>query len=328
MKRTIFIYLSFLLISLSFVHIAYAQSLITPEEYQLNLYKAKVLEIEEIPSGVSSGANIIQLVQIEILNKELKGTVTQIRNTLSGNPAYDIELKKGTLVSVHKEQLGSGETLFFLMGYERTNYIMQIVGIFIICLIVIGGIKGVKAIVSLAVTIFLVIYMLIPLLLKGYNPILVSVLTCGLAAIVALIIIAGWNTKSQSAIIGTVTGIMVGGLLAYGYGIMAKLTGFDSTEAQMLLYLPQQIEFDYRGLLFAGILLGALGAAMDVSISISSALTELFEKDPKLTFKGIMGHGMNIGRDIMGTMANTLILAYTGGGPLYDFSFYRTKQIL
>ncbi len=288
-----------------------AQNQIMSEEYHLDLYKARVTKIKQIVEDVASG-NKTQIAEIKIINKEHKGMVTEVTNTMTGNSLYDIELKKGILVSIHKEQWESGEVFFYVIGYERVNYVMQIIGIFLIALILIGGRKGIKAIVALSVTIFLVLYVLIPLLLKGHNPTLVSIAVCALATVITLTIIAGFNKKSLSAIIGTVGGLMIGGSLAYFYGVAAKLTGFSSAEAQMLMYLPERIEFDYRGLLFCGIIIGALGAAMDVSISIASALTEIWEKDANLSFRQMVKHGMNIGRDIMGTMANTLILAYTG----------------
>lgn len=292
------------------IPIAYAQQNTIPEEYQLNIFKAKILSVEEIHYSADSKT---QIAQIEVLNRELKGTIAEVRNTLTGNPVYDIDLKDGRLVTVHMEEWENGNIYFYVLGYERSNYILQVIGIFLVSLILIGGKKGLKAIVALGVTILLVIYLLIPLLLRGFNPIPISILVCALSSFITLTIIAGWNKKSISAIIGTVAGLVVGGLVAYIYGIVARLTGFNSAEAQMLLYIPDRIELDYRGLLFSGILIGALGAAMDVSISISSALSELYDQDPKLSFKQIINHGMNIGRDIMGTMANTLVLAYAGG---------------
>jgi uncharacterized membrane protein len=285
-----------------------------PEEYQLNLYKAKVLTIKDVIVDSIDEDNTIttQIAEVKIYNKEYKGLITEVRSTLTGNPIYDITLKEGQMISVHAELNNDDSISFYVIGYERSNYILQLIIIFLLCLIILGGIKGLKAIIALSITILLILYVLIPLLLKGYNPIVISVVVCAIATLITLTIIAGFNKKSTSAILGTVGGLLIAGIIAFLYGILAKLTGFNSAEAQMLLYLPEQIAFNYKGLLFAGIIIGALGAVMDVSISISSALTEIEKENPKIKINELFNHGMTIGRDIMGTMANTLILAYTG----------------
>ncbi len=283
---------------------------VIPEEYQLDLYKARVLEIKDII--VHSEEHIVQIAEIKILNRDYKDRIYEVRSTLTGNPVYDIELKKGSLLSVHAEERDNGEVSFYIISYERSNSIIQLLVIFLLCLFIIGRWKGIKAVIALSIIILLILYILIPLLLKGYNPILVSVVVCAVATIITLTITAGFNKKASAAIIGTIGSLIVGGLIAYIYGFIAKLTGFSSSDAQMLLYLPNQVDFDFKGLLFAGIIIGALGACMDVSISISSALTEMQKENPHMSFKKLAQSGFNIGRDIMGTMINTLILAYTG----------------
>lgn len=279
-------------------------------------FRARVIEITENKEQVYEEAGIViktQTADVKILNKQYKGEVVEVINNMSGNPAYDIVLKKGNLITVAMESGPEGEQFFYVTGYERTRYIYQITGIFLALLIVIGGWKGLKSVVSLGVTFILIIFVMIPLLLRGISPIMVSVGICAAATIITMMIIAGVNMKSFSAILGTIGGITIGGSFAYLYGALSNLTGLSSMEAQMLMYIPQDIQFDFRGLLFAGILIGALGAAMDVSMSIASALTEMYNKVGYLSFKEVMKHGMNIGKDIMGTMSNTLILAYTGG---------------
>ena len=280
-----------------------------PEEYQLNLYSAKIIEIKDT---LVSGDIRTQIAEIKILNKDLKGQIFEVRNDLTGNEIYDVILKENRKISVHIEEKDN-ELNAYVVGYERSGSLFQILLIFVILLFLIGGFKGLKAIISLAITIFLILFLLVPLLLNGYNPIAVSVLTCTLASIITFLIISGYNKKTASAIIGTVGGLLIGGLIAYFYGTSAKLTGFSSSDAQMLLYLPNQIAIDFRGLLFAGIIIGALGACMDVSISIASALSEIQKENPTISIKKLMKSGFNIGKDIMGTMINTLILAYTGG---------------
>ena len=314
MKRLSILFITVVILVCA-VNTSFADEATMSEEPVIETYRAKVLKIESIKEEYPE-ANITlikQKVDARILNGGLKGEIVEAENNMSGNPAYDIELKEGDIISLGMEQGENGERLFHVKGYERTRYVYQLIGIFLVLLVIAGGWKGLKSIVSLGVTIGLVFYVMIPLLLKGISPIFISIGVCAAATIITMIVITGWNKKSLAAIIGTIGGITAGGGIAYLYGLLAQLTGLSEVEAQMLLDIPQQVKFDFRGLLFAGILIGALGAAMDVSVSIASALTELIQKDRNLTFRQILKHGMNIGKDIMGTMSNTLILAYTGG---------------
>lgn len=314
MKRLSILFITVVILVCA-VNTSFADETTMSEEPVIETYRAKVLKIESIKEEYPE-ANITlikQKVDARILNGGLKGEIVEAENNMSGNPAYDIELKEGDIISLGMEKGEQGENLFHVRGYERTRYVYQLIGIFLVLLVIAGGWKGLKSIVSLGVTIGLVFYVMIPLLLKGISPIFISIGVCAAATIITMIVITGWNKKSLAAIIGTIGGITAGGGIAYLYGLLAQLTGLSEVEAQLLLDIPQQVKFDFRGLLFAGILIGALGAAMDVSVSIASALTELIQKDRNLTFRQILKHGMNIGKDIMGTMSNTLILAYTGG---------------
>ena len=136
---------------------------------------------------------------------------------------------------------------------------------------------------------------------------------CILIIAVTLLIISGFNKKTLSAIIGTAGGVLIAGIIALIVGSAAKLTGFGDDESQMLMYIPQNITFDFRGLLFAGILIGTMGATMDVGMSIASAMHEIKENSPNIKTSALFKAGMNVGRDAMPTMSNTLILAYAGG---------------
>ena len=177
----------------------------------------------------------------------------------------------------------------------------------------IGELKGIKAIVTLGLTAVIITKIFFPLILAGNDPIIVSILLCICIIIVTLFIIGGINRKNISAIIGTTGGVLLAGALALTFGLMTRLTGLGNQEAQMLQFIPQEISFNFQGLLFAGIIIGALGAVMDVGISIASAINEVKVATPGIKTKGLIKAGMNVGRDIMGTMSNTLILAYTGG---------------
>jgi len=265
-------------------------------------------EIEERPEDYFS----VQNVTLRIDSGKFKGDIHEIENVLSDHAYYDIIVEEGQRVSLMIEEYPDGGYNVYISDYYRINSIIYLLGAFVVLVVLIGGPKGVKSLISLGVTISAVLFVMLPLILKGINPILVSVITAVLVTIVTIVLVAGFNHKSLSAIAGTSIGVIVAGVISYIVGNQASLSGLSAEEATMLMYIPQGIQFNFRHLLFAGIIMGALGAAMDVGISIASAIDEIHKANPRLSARRLFRSGMNVGKDVMGTMVNTLILAYTG----------------
>jgi uncharacterized membrane protein len=265
-------------------------------------------EIEERPEDYFS----VQNVTLRIDSGKFKGDIHEIENVLSDHAYYDIIVEEGQRVSLMIEEYPDGGYNVYISDYYRINSIIYLLGAFVVLVVLIGGSKGVKSLISLGVTISAVLFVMLPLILKGINPILVSVITAVLVTIVTIVLVAGFNHKSLSAIAGTSIGVIVAGVISYIVGNQASLSGLSAEEATMLMYIPQGIQFNFRHLLFAGIIMGALGAAMDVGISIASAIDEIHKANPRLSARRLFRSGMNVGKDVMGTMVNTLILAYTG----------------
>ncbi|SET05825.1 Uncharacterized membrane protein [Natronincola peptidivorans] len=276
--------------------------------------RAKVLTVEEFQDPDLGNDFFIEnmLVTLEILSGEYKGQQFQSIHSLTGNFTYDIIVEPGDTVLVAIEDFGDGSLEIYISEYARDRYIYMILAVFGILVILIGGFKGVKTIITLILTIGLILKVLLPGLLAGYNPILLTIAISFLVTVVTILLVGGTNRKSYAAIIGVLGGVFIAGILAYVVGTQVRLTGLSSQEATMLMYIPQGVNFDFRGLLFAGIIMGALGAVMDVGMSIASSMEEIRNANPTMSSKALIMSGMNVGKDIMGTMANTLILAYTG----------------
>ena len=151
---------------------------------------------------------------------------------------------------------------------------------------------------------------------KGYNAILVSVGTCFVITVLTFAVIGGWNKKTISAALGTIGGVVLAGIIASIVSYLAKLSGGGKEEAIMLSVAATNVTFNFRHLLFAEIIVSALGACMDVGMSIASSLSELKMKKPDMTAKELFKSGMNIGGDMIGTMTNTLILSFIGSSLL------------
>lgn len=269
----------------------------------------------------------IQYVMLKITSGKYKDEVVEIENGLSNNEIYDIIVKPGDNVVLIIDEYDDGHIDVFISDYYRSNYIVYLLILFIGLVIFIGKGKGVKAVLSLSFTVFSVLKILLPFMLKGVNPIPLSILISIIVTIVTIFLVSGVNYKSISAIIGTTVGVVIAGGISYFVGNQIHLTGLSAEEATHLMYIPQEIIFNFRNLLFAGIILGSLGAIMDVGMSISSSIEEIHNANNSLSRKELFSSGMNVGKDVMGTMTNTLILAYTGSSIplLLVFMAYETS---
>ena len=288
------------------------------EDTDYIIFKAKVLEIEYDDTNekrnVSLEADIrYQHLKVEILDGNHKGEILTIRHTIERiMPGYYI-FKPGDklLIRATEESSGTLETVK-IQEKVRDTQVYLIVGLFVVLLLIIGGFNGLKTLISLVIAVAMIFFGYIPLIIRGVNPILASLGISIPIVIITLVIISGRNIKTLVAIIGTSLGVIISGILAFIFGNFAHLTGLADDSSISLAYIPQFRNLDYKGILFGTILIGAIGAIMDVAISIASALYEISTLDKNITGKNMIISGMNIGKDMMGSMSNTLILAYVG----------------
>lgn len=271
-----------------------------------------------------------QHLNIKIYTGSHKGEELTIRHTiekiLPGN--YIFKVGDKILLRITEDDSGLIDTVK-IQERVRDIKVVLIVVLFVILMLLIGGLNGFKALISLGLSIALIIFIYIPLIISGHHPILYSVLISASSVILTFLILSGVSEKTFVSILGTVLGLIFSGILAMGFGYLANLTGLADDNSISLAYIPQFRNLDYRGILFGTIIIGAIGAIMDVAMSISSALWELKEVHSQITKKEMIKSGMNIGRDIMGSMSNTLILAYVGTTLhlLILFKVYQIKLI-
>lgn len=275
----------------------------------------QVLSVETFgnitPSPSGELKQVKQSVEVKILTGSHKGEKAIIDNMLMGNPAYDINLKKGDKVILHVEQADGGDVNFFIADKQRVSVLYALAGLFFVLVLFIGRKKGLFSLISILVTLGLIFWGLTPLILNGFNPILATVLICILASIIAIYLVGGLNSKSSAAILGTVLSLIIGGVLSILSIKFAYLTGFSSEESMFLFSAHPDLNF--VGILASAMIIGALGAVMDIGMSISSTVNELFSSNSEMGVSELFACGMNVGKDIIGMMANTLILAYLGG---------------
>lgn len=254
-------------------------------------------------------AQVKQLVDVKLLTGEFKGYSIKLDNMLTGNPYYDIKLKKGTKVILNVENTNNG-LVYSIEDVQRSNVLLFLSLLFCLLLVYVGRRKGLNSLVAIVLTCVLIYYLLSPLILSGVNPVLATVIICLLSTMATMYLVGGFNKKSTSAVIGCMLSLIFAVLLSVLTAKFAYLTGF-SNEQTMFLYSAHP-ELNFVAITIAMIGLATLGAVMDVAMSIASTINEIYIVDNSKTVKELFTSGMNVGRDIIGTMANTLILVYLG----------------
>lgn len=258
-------------------------------------------------NGVRSGE---QVVNVKISTGSMKGKVMQA--TSSEGNLFGAVCKEGSrvivIISTTKEN-----SLVSVYSLDREYKIYAFVGVFLLLICIIGGRNGIKAVAGLLFTMFSIAYVFMPLIYRGMSPFLAAVLIVIITTAATMYLIGGFTKKTVSAILGTIMGVLFSGISAYLFGRVSGISGNNVSNIETLLFVGQNTKIQIGGLLFSGILIASLGAVMDVAMSVSSTINEIHEKNPSLNRRELFKSGMNVGKDMMGTMSNTLILAFTGG---------------
>ena len=319
MKRNIFAIVSVLIISIAIIMVSKS---IFPDGFiedrygkGAEFYNGVITEIIEedlnkdpILDGVEIG---YQKVVAKVTEGQYKDNTYEIKNNISR--LYNYKVEEGTKVVLILYKQNNGNMIWDVYGYDRSSMIYVLAGIFIIVVIIIGGVKGIKSLVSLMFTLVTVIFLMLPLMFRGVEPMLAAVVSATLSIIVTLSLVSGINKKTVTAIIGTISGVVISGIIAYIFGELTHSSGMTMNDTESLIYIAEGTNLKVKGIMFAGILIASLGAVMDVAMSISSSLFEIYEVNKNIKQIDLFKSSMNIGKDIIGTMTNTLILAFAGG---------------
>lgn len=287
-----------------------------------------VLEDDAQPDWENSEGRRIgtQELEIRILSGRHRGEVLPLTNYLSA--LFNVDVGVGDRVIVRLITQEDGSYYASLFNYDRALVMGGAMLVFCAVLVLLGGRKGVRALLGLVFTLVCLWFLLIPGLIRGLPAIPLTIAVAAVCAAASLILLDGPSRKSLCAILGCVGGVAAAGLFAALVGALTPMDGFNMSEAENLLLYGAEKGLSIRGLLVCGVLVAALGAVMDVAMSIASAAWELREHNDGLSRRELFRSGMNIGRDAMGTMANTLILAFAGSSfnlliliQIYDIPF-------
>lgn len=271
-----------------------------------------VLADDTFSDPVSDGAfRGEQLLIVEVLTGQYSGETLQISNYVG--PLYGVPLYEGDTAVIIISTYSDGTHTGTVYEFDRILPLAVVIGLFLLAAILVGGKTGAKSLIGLLVTFVCLFFILIPSLMKGAPTLITVFAVSAYIAVVSLTILGGVQKKAVCAMLGTVSGTF----LAMLFGVFAqhiiRIDGLRVDDVEPLLQLRQTgTPIALSGLLVAGVIISALGAVMDVTMGISSSLSEVHLANPNLSRKELFRSGMNIGRDMVGTMTNTLILAFLG----------------
>ena len=288
-----------------------------PEEYM----EYEIAVVEQVlsdscqPDPVAEGHyRGSQTLIVLVKTGRYSGTQMMADNTVG--PIYGQPLETGDRVTVGLSTYADGTVRCYVHEYDRSGALILMLAAFVLVTVLVGGKVGAKSLVSLGLTVAALIWILLPLLLKGWPTVPTTFLVAVLVTVASFTILGGVDKKTVCACIGTLAGIGLATLFGMAAQALLRMDGYRQEYAEALLQLRQTGEhmIGISGLVTAGVIISALGAVMDVAMSISSAVQELKRVNRHLTSRELLRSGMNIGRDMVGTMTNTLILAILGSG--------------
>ena len=283
--------------------------------------KAEVTEI--LQDNLDSNGTRVgeQKVRVKMLTGARKGEELDI--TSSSGYLFGAACKVGMKVIVM--QSVAGETTIASVYSQDREWVIYIFALlYLLALCVIGGKQGIKGCLGLIFTFFCVIFVYLPLVYLRFSPFWAAVFICFLTTLVTMYLIGGPTKKTCAATLGTLAGVVLAGLSAWCFSKASGISGYNVSDIETLMTLWNTNRIQVGGLLFSGLLISCLGAVMDVAMSISSAIDEIYKQNTSLTRKELFKAGMRVGRDMMGTDSNTLILAFAGSSVstlLLDYAY-------
>ncbi|MDR3312996.1 MAG: YibE/F family protein [Oscillospiraceae bacterium] len=327
-RRNLLIYALTLLFSILFLlvgnHIAQGGRQIFGGAGEAEILQARVLQItNETQSsydvtGMGENTNTTRVITFTARlrsgeNKRKTITATQELNDLYGQQSFPVQVGDTILLDVVREntEQGEGELQYVMLDFARTTPLLILAAFYALVVLFFARKKGFDTLLSMGITILAIFTVLLPAVLTGRSIYGWTMIICAFVVLTNLLLVQGVNAKSLTAAAGCLGGLLFPGLIAMVMKGPMHLTGLMDEEAVMLTYLDPPL--NVQATISCMFLIGCVGALMDISMTIASALHEIREKEPNLPARELMHSGNSIGKDLIGTMANTLVLAFIGG---------------
>lgn len=275
--------------------------------------RAKITKIERVVMDENNPDDVEVRIHLKILDSIKKGETPVVSFRGDDNMPRDMFYKEGDTVYIGISKSTGEEGVEYILIYDVDNSmgIIFFGVLLLLSILFVGRARGILSLLALIATVFLIFYILIPMTLKGNSPLPIATGICIIAIIVTIPIILGFQKKTIAAIAGASSGVVLATLLALLSGWIMRLTGIVTNE-MMTVFYASVIDIDLRGLALSSIIIAALGAIMDVCISIASATEEIFRVNPDLSFSEAFRSILTVSSDMLGATLNTLLFAYVG----------------
>lgn len=283
---------------------------VTNEQTVGTYESARIVEVRlDTVTSTRTGA-LRQLYDVEFRGGKLKGQRHTLTSDVESNP-YQLEPRAGDRVVVFVQPDEGGQANYFLEGFDRRIPLFWLAVLFVLTLVLLAGKQGLKVAFSIILSVVIIWLVLIPAFLKGMNPVPIAIILAGVLTFISTSLSTGWNRQSFVTAVGTFGGAITAYLISLAFANWTHLSGLSSEEDRM--FFNQNPLLNPQGILFAGIIIAAMGVVEDVAVSIASGVEQVNKANPLLTFKDRFRAGMVVGKDHMAALANTLIFAYVGG---------------
>ncbi|WP_018247601.1 YibE/F family protein [Orenia marismortui] len=270
----------------------------------------KVDNSEVIRSGLTSIG--YQTLDVEVLEGKYQGEVLEATNQFTGSAEIDNSFQKGDKILIAIKEKNGNINAVKAIDLYRQNWELILFLLFVLLLILYAGFTGVKALFSFLASLYVIWRILIPGLLNGKDPLLLSTFVITILSAIIMFSIAGFSKKGVAALVGTLSGLFITMGITIFFGGKLGLHGMTSPFSQTLLF-SGHMDLKIKDIFYASIIIGASGAAMDIAMDIAASMEELKIKRPDMGMIELIQSGFNIGRSVIGTMTTTLLLAYSGG---------------
>lgn len=251
-----------------------------------------------------------QEITVTLLQGEKKGETVTLTNYLT--KTHSIKVSEGSRVIICVDAPENADPYYTVFGYDRTMPLILLIVTFSAAVVLVGRGKGLRALLGVAYSLLLVVMFLVQAIYHGFSPVAVTLLTVLISSGVSLLLLNGFSRRTAVGVLSTLAGVGVTAAVFLIFSKLLHLSGYNLESIERLILVEGSTGMSIRWLLLAGVLISALGAVMDVAVGLAASLEELVLVNPGIGRTQLFRSGINIGKDMIGTMSNTLIMAYAG----------------
>ncbi|MCR5666438.1 MAG: YibE/F family protein [Eubacterium sp.] len=291
----------------------------------------KIVEEELARNDTERGRKLgYQVLEVQITSGEYKGETITVKNDVTNT--HHIICEVGSRIIVKADTPEGTEPYYSVYNYDHTKAMLLLFGVFAVLMVIIGKKKGFLSLCGLVFAMIVLLRFLLPAIFHGWQPIVATVIAVSIITFSSLMLLNGWNKKTRIAIIASISGVVMAAIVYFIFAALLHLNGYNLESSEELILIRENTGMGVADLLFVSIIISALGAILDMAMSVVSSIFEIRKNAPELSPTNLLKSGLSVGRDMIGTNCQTLILAFIGSSIttlLVVISYgYQTNQLL